>query len=49
MYEDTICEENFKVYPIKRVADNLFAMRRKCQDEKKKSMQEMIKLMLNSL
>ena len=49
IYEGVIYRENFKVSPIRRVVDRLFALRQKYKDENTDVMKLLVKLLVNSL
>ena len=49
VYEGVIYRENFKVSPFRKVIEKLFAFRQKYKDEKNDLMQELVKLIMNSL
>ena len=49
IYEGVIYRENFKVSPFRKVIEKLFAVRQKYKDEKNDLMQELVKLIMNSL
>ena len=49
IYEGVIYRENFKVSPLRRIIENLFASRQKNKDEKNDLMQGLVKLIMNSL
>ena len=49
IYEGVIYRENFKVSPFRKVIEKLFALRQKYKDEKNDLMQELVKLIMNSL
>ena len=48
-FEGVIYRENFKVFPIKKVIDNLFELRQKYKDENNEVMQMFVNLIMNSL
>ena len=49
IYEGVIYRENFKIIPIRKVIDRLFALRQKYKDENNDIMQLLVKLLMNSL
>ena len=49
IYEGVIHRENFKVNPIRKIIEKLFASRQKYKDEKNDLMQGLVKLIMNSL
>ena len=49
IYEGVFYRENFKVSPFRKVIEKLFALRQKCKDEKNDLMQNLVKLIMNSL
>ena len=49
IYEGVIYRENFEVSPFKDFVNNLFELRAKCKSEGEDILQEMVKLIMNSL
>ena len=49
IYEGVFYRENFKISPLRKVIEKLFALRQKYKDEKNDLMQWLIKLFMNSL
>ena len=49
IYESGSYPENFKVSPFRKVIGNLFALRQKYKDEGNDLMQNLVKLLMNSL
>ena len=49
IYEGVIYRENFKISPIRKDLEKLFALRQKDKDEKNDLMQGLVKLIMNSL
>ena len=49
IYESVVYRENFKISPFRKVIEKLFALRQKYEDEKNDLMQELVKLIMNSL
>ena len=49
IYEGVIYRENFKVSPLRKVIDELFALRQKYKDENNDVMHLLVKLLMNSL
>ena len=49
IFDGVIYRENFKVSPLRRVFEILFALRQKNKDEKNDLMQGLVKLIMNSL
>ena len=49
IYEGVIYKENFKLLPFRKVLEKLFALRQNCKDQKIDLMQELVKLIMNSL
>ena len=48
-YEGVNYRENFKISPFRKVIEKMFALRQKCKEEKNDLMQELVKLIKNSL
>ena len=48
-YEGVNYRENFKISPLRKVIEKMFALRQKCKDEKNDLMQGLVKLIMNSL
>ena len=48
-FEGVIFRENFKISPLRKVTEKLFALRKKYKDERDGLMQNLIKLVMNSL
>ena len=49
IYEGVIHRENFKILPLRKVMEKLFALRQKYKDEQNELMQNLVKLIMNSL
>ena len=49
IYEGVIYRENFKITLFRKVREKLFALRKKYKDEHNDLMQELVKLLMNSL
>ena len=49
IYEGVLYRENFKVSPLRKVIEKLFALRQKYKDEHNDLMQGLVKLIMNSL
>ena len=49
IYEGVIYQENFKVGPLRKVIDKLFALRQEHKDERNDVMQLLLKLLMHSL
>ena len=49
IYEGVIYRENFKISPLRKVIDKIFALRQKYKDENNDVMQLLVKLLMNSL
>ena len=49
IYEVVIYRDNFKITPVRRVIDNLFALGQQYKDKKDEVMQILVNLLLNSL
>ena len=49
IYEGVIYQENFKISPLRKVMEKLFALRQKYKDEHNDLMQGLVKLIMNSL
>ena len=49
IYEGVIYGENFKVSPIEKVFDIIFALRKKYKDDRNDVMQFLLKLNMNAL
>ena len=49
IYKNVIYRENFKISPFKEVIDKLFPLRQQNKDEGNDLMQDLVKLILNSL
>ena len=49
IYEGVVYKGNFKVSPIRKVIEKLFALRQKYKDEKNDLMQGLVELIMNSL
>ena len=43
IYEGVICRKNFKISPIRKVIEKLFALRKKYKDEHNNLMQGLVK------
>ena len=49
MYEGVIYRENFKITPFEKNIDEIFALRKKYEDEGNDVMQLLVKLIMNAL
>ena len=49
IFEGVVYRENFKISPFRKVLEKLYALRKKCKDERNTLLQSLDKLIMNSL